>query len=430
MTPTATKFNVGAFGSAPYTRMYLGFAADPSTDAIVTWHDTRANNTLQYRALGASEWTNIYGLPSREIPLRSTRVHSAHLTALTPGTTYEVRPHGSLSHRKFRTLAPAADIKIAIASDIQSDDAFATNSRHRRVTANILADNPDLLLMLGDYTGWDGKIQERMSAFYDALLDEVSTDFVRSDGTMIPLVAAPGNHDAFGNGGGGDFFGQGEIPYLPKVFDTLWRTGANCPNAKGWGWFTIGTKILVLVLNTNHGDLLADQKNWFAQTLAAKAANYDHVFVAGHFSPRYTNTSPNAAINAMLRDDFWAVAQNYPNIKFWAAGHEHKQGAGHPAKMIGGTWTLDPDGITLIGFGGWGNPAGTTHPGFVTGWPEYICARDIVTGIPTNPLTPDDTANDEASQGHWLLTYTATTVTAANINITGQPYFTKTSQVK
>lgn len=404
-----------------------------TTGLSVSWHDSGYSqpdrNTLQYRLYDqAAEWTNVEGIEKTFPGLQGlVKIHNAKLTGLNPGTIYEIRPANTADGKtwKIKTASNSQNLKIAVASDIQSSDAFAEGSRHRKVSAGIIAEEPDLLLMLGDFTGGDGIVNAGFSAFYQNLSLELSNDFVRSDGTLIPVVAAAGNHDCFGDGAGGGYLGGGDCPYLPKLFSTLWEVDAQTPAGKGWGYISIGTKLLIVFLDTNHADYLGEQLEWFTETLASKASSYDHVLIAGHICPVVTNTDHAPATTLALRSQFLAVAQQYPNCKIYAAAHEHKQLAGKPLKFNSdGTRYEDADGIVILGAGGWGNPAASTHSGMVS-WCDFLVSRDLIVGSPTNQIEPVNAVTDEASQGFWLLNYeTAANVVITNLNINGQPYYT------
>lgn len=435
--PTDYHFRGRIIGPPEVLRMYLGFATDPSTDAVVTWHDNQEQSRLEYREAGEYEWHLAPALANRDFPGRPEIVHSAALTDLSPDTEYTVRVVGSEFTRKIHTINPSATVKLAVVSDCQTNGFAAANSQWREINTGILAQSPDILIANGDYLSGNGVASSANSTRWAAWLDVVSEDFLRADGTMIPMVWLIGNHDAEGQNSGGSFLAPGDpgtLPYLPFLFDTFYRAGANVGGA-GWGWFAVGQRLLVLCLDTNHATPLSEQIDWFTATLATKAADYDQVVVVSHMPP-ISATYFNAFTACIaLRREFLPVANQYPNLKIWLAGHDHMALASLPlawsdtgeAPYYG--WAAAADGLRMFGGGGWGAPTSSdsTSADLVgigdAPWPAFVCSRNEIVGTPTNAPIPSGTTTDRGAQNWWLLDVGAEAIRARCYNIEGTTYY-------
>lgn len=438
------RFTCGGLAPRPVLAVRLGFRIDPSTDAVITWLREGNATPLEWRQAGGT-WARATKLPSRDFPLRAERVHSAAITGLTPGLNYEVRVLGDPSEavRTFRTAAPAGSaIKLAVASDFHPSsisDVTDPAGRFRTMLAAVAASGPDVVVWNGDWLEGNGVATFRNSATWNALVDTLAGDLVRPDGTMIPLLSSIGNHDARGGDSGGSFLfapeTDGDVPYLGQLFDTFWRSGANV-GGDGWGWWSAGSRLLCIQLDTGHHTPLAEQIAWARAVLDAQAANYAHVLVYGHMSALSTTYYTGYDAPTALRTTLFPYLP--ANCRLVVGGHDHTATA-----SLGLDWsaTESPpvygfsaaagEGVRLIGNGGFGAPTpfdlqsagvGATGSGGVS-WVDFAVGRDQVVGSPTNAPTPSGGAADAGCQNWWQLDFGATSVRARCHNLAGTTYY-------
>ncbi|MBZ0137687.1 MAG: metallophosphoesterase family protein [Planctomycetes bacterium] len=169
------------------------------------------------------------------------KLHYNHalLTDLKPATTYwfVMVSDGRLSREFHFVTAPEGDaeFKLLYGGDSRSDRG-GRQTMNRRMRA-LLEEDPEILALVhgGDYVS-DG---DDMDDWVEWLTDHELT--VTSDGRMLPLVPARGNHEADG-----------------EQYDEIFNT----PGDKGGNFYatTIGDEFLLINLNTNisHGGNQAD----------------------------------------------------------------------------------------------------------------------------------------------------------------------------
>lgn len=448
-------------GSAPgepavlvATHHRVEIASDPSKDMTLVWHAAAsAPAAVEYRALGSTSWMSA-GAMRKDLPVSTDKVCFATVTGLSPETIYEWRAaeSGTAGIRRFRTLPAylARDLRVAVVSDWQRDSAEALSpTSHFNVLNNLIASRQaDLVLLVGDYAGDDGATSSTLTQRWCDFIQGYASRFIDADGCLIPACAVAGNHEAGLTPGqvGGSWYGTGTYGYMDRLFSTFYRKGATNSSGKGYGWFEIGSELLCVGLETNHGTPFAPQVAWLSQLLAAKASQFRHVIVFGHMGPvSLDNSSWTHESHRMVREQIAPIIQSYQNSRFLLHGHLHNLLATRKVKFVenpaGGVnaWAEHADGIRAIGAGGWSSPDylpfnaqdqasdGTLGDGSVL--VQHLVASNQPARNVTPISSPNNTTTDPATKHFWLLTLAENTQTAEAISLSNTELISFTETV-
>ncbi|ACB80824.1 metallophosphoesterase [Methylorubrum populi BJ001] len=438
----ASAASGGGSGNAA-TLHRVEVASDPSRDMTLTWHaPNTAPKAAEYRVLGSTSWMSA-GAVAKDLPASTDRVFFATVTNLTPETIYEWRAAGSgaAAIRRFRTLPNyrARSLRVAVVSDWQRDSANALYglSHFNVLSGLVAARNADLILMGGDHFADDGNTSAALTQRCRDYIGAWSSRFVDADGCLIPIAAIAGNHEASdttgGNPAGGAYNGQGVYGYMDKIFSTFYRRGAANTSARGYGWFEVGTELLVVALETNHATPLAEQVPWLRDLLAARASRYRHIIVMGHIGPSgLTNADWSSTAPRLMREQILPIVQQYPQAIF-VHGHVHNLMATRRVRFVenpaGGVnaWTERADGIRCLGAGGWDSPdwlpfdaqdqASDTTLGDGSKLIEYLVASNQAPRGVTPISAPANNSFDPATKHFWEIDLNETAQNAKAISL-------------
>ncbi len=223
-----------------YGRPYLTWQNDPATTMTITYHSEEKPDSVvalydivsdpesyHFRAEGES-W-QIPGLPDGRY------INSVELTGLAPGKDHYFRIGDGeefSQEYKFRTLPDDnTPMRFAIGGDTLATRLF------RDLIREVAAKDPLFLVIGGDLSYADGRFERigRWNAWFDHWHEEAVT----SDGRLIPLVLAIGNHETNDLDGTHEerapfFFG-----FFPQGGKTYWA-------------HQYGGNMGLIVLDTNH----------------------------------------------------------------------------------------------------------------------------------------------------------------------------------
>lgn len=442
-------FNRGGGGNTtPVYRAFLELGDDPSRNMLFNWHsDADTPPGIEFRKQGDAIWQGA-GAFVREIPESDERAYVARIPTgdLDPDEVYEIRPIGAVSIWKFRTMPTAMSrpFRFCVVSDWQRNSGVANDpgSMFNVLNGRVAADNPDFIVLAGDYANDDGARSAGLTATWNAFIDAWSTRFVRSDGTMVPIVAIAGNHEAGAPGTGtpgGSWWGNMPYGYMDRIFSTFYRHGSDQVGGQGYGYVTIGTELLLIGLETNHATpIVGDQSDWLEGLLDAIGTEYRHIVVIGHVDGiNYRTDLTNSEVSKGVRNVILPILQGRPNLKFFLHGHTHalsvtKKGLWSNSGGDGVAWVANANGIRCLGGGGWDSPATTDYNVWdvtATGGSDPIFSHVLATSgvrnvAPISPVT--GTGTDPATRHYWRVDLTTTEIEAKAINLNGGTYVTVT----
>ena len=231
----------------------------------------------------------------------------------------------------LKLFAASDSIRLAVISDINSSYGSSTYSEHVRwAIERIVQLKPDLVLISGDMVAGQRTVNllKRMeiTAMWDAF-DRVVAQPLRKAG--IPLLAAPGNHDASAEA---HFYRERDEfkRYWKQHQPELKAAATNTPLQ--WAW-KLGNLTIIGLDATRHGPLQpVTQKDWLKQTLAnnRKSAN-EVVLVSGHLpiwafaNGRETGILADTELEKLLHDN---------RVDAYISGHHHAYYPGVHAGLL------------------------------------------------------------------------------------------------
>lgn len=425
-------------------RAFLELGDDPSRDMLFNWHgDADAPPGVEFRKAGDEAW-RLAGAFVRDIPEGAgQKVYAAWITGtLESDRLYEIRPIGSAGIWKFRTM-PATmtrDFRFCVVSDWQRDSEVVNDSgsMFNVLNGHIAADEPDFIVLAGDYADDNGARSAELTAKWNAFIDAWSTRFVRSDGTMIPIVALAGNHEAGQPGTGtpgGSWWGTLPYGYMDRLFSTFYREGSVQVGGQGYGYVTVGRELLLIGLETNHATpIVGRQSKWLQGLLDTMGDQFRHIVVIGHVDGiNYRSDLISTSVSKGMRNVIFPILQGRSNLKFYFHGHNHalvvtRKGLWSDSGGDGVAWVADPDGIRCLGGGGWDSPSTLDYDVWdvtATGGGDPIFSHVLATSgvrnvIPISPVT--GTGIDPATRHYWRVDLGTTRIVANAINLDGGTY--------
>jgi PKD repeat protein len=334
--------------SATTARYRLMFNTDPATTVTIAWDQQSGSAPAVY--YGTTDFgTNWASYPNNVAPYRSTTFKGmsnqfAVLTGLTPNTAYYfvIKDSQGTSTRMWFKTAP--NVNTERLSFIAGGDSRSGTTQRQNSNRMVGKLRPHAVLFGGDLT--NGATTAETQQWMDDWQLHIGTD-----GRIIPLVVAYGNHENYDGDG---------LTYLNSLFDTP---------ADGYFAVTFGGDLFrFYTLNTElmpgcevpNATKRTQQANWLATDLAAnasviwKGAQYHRPMVPHQSSKSngpdwYSDWAMNFynyGVRLVVECDAHVVKHTYPVVP---------TGSGTNFNMS----TTDPNAITFIGEGSWG----TVRPG-------------------------------------------------------------------
>jgi hypothetical protein len=315
---------------------------------------------LEYRKAPAgsasSTWTRAAG-SAIQMPFTDRMIHTVELTGLQGDTTYEFRfghltarnpdgallfnPHGPV--QKFRTLPATLSRPVRFVS---GGDAYGGNTLDlfASVCRAAASHDPDFAIMGGDlaYVNNEPKAHGRWFDFFRVWGETMVT----SDGRIIPIVVAIGNHEAHGDtyevrGGAPN---RGVSPDRAISFFSLF----SFPGRPGYNVLDAGDYLSLISLDTFHANPVPGaQTDWLRNTLA-KRRQVPFVVPFYHV-PAYPSYRPYAGgVSVAVRAN-WVPLFDEANVRFVFENHDHTYKVTHPLRAS----QPHPDGTRYLGDGAW-----------------------------------------------------------------------------
>jgi len=319
--------------------VYLEWIDDPTTTMLVNWHnhDPNGKNLRYRRAGGEVEWISSTA-STRPFPFTGRLVHRVDIKGLEPATEYEFQVDGYEETFRFRTM-PKTLVRpfvFGVGGDVD------TGTVADAMTAAIASKNPEFLAVIGDLAYDDGKASNfwKCYRFFDSWFANART----TDGRLIPIIAGLGNHEVR----------RGLAANHPDFEDTPeWRLRQapyfhRCFGFSGHGVIDFGDYLSLLVLDSGHARILADQTQWLASTLESRRER-PHVIPAYHV-PAYPSFRPFEDPMATKVREHWVPLFEQAGVKMAFEHHDHTFSRTKP--LLGGV--EHPDGIRYFGDGLWG----------------------------------------------------------------------------
>lgn len=246
--------------------VYLVYGGDPSTSIVVNWHNNGRTNpgSVRYDTVPRGGDPEAYAMRAEsataeipDLPMRRT-LHAAALTGLAPDTVYYFvcgsEETGYSEERSFRTI-PEDDSPLRF---ISGGDLGATPLA-RQLLEESARHDPAFFALGGDIAYVDGRLAGYR--IWDRWFENYDETMRTSDGHMIPILAAIGNHET------------NRLPTgIPEIKAPFYTYYFGRQQADGLPYFhrRFGANVIFFVLDTGHLVPHAGaQTAWLAENLAA-----------------------------------------------------------------------------------------------------------------------------------------------------------------
>ncbi len=320
--------------------VYLTWQSDPTTTMTVNWltETGEIGDEIAYARRDDQAWRTVSGT-HHPVPSTNLLVHTVELTDLEPGGDYRFRIAGGDTVRSFRTMPaePGGPITFIAGGDVYKevlDEAIYP----------IAASYDPLFALVGGDIVYDNGEPSRGQRWLD-WLDVWNEHMVTSDGRLIPMVVAIGNHEVRSRFGGT----PDEAPFFFSLF--AW------PGAAGYAALDFGDYLTIVALDSDHTNPIdGEQAAWLEQTLAERA-HVAHLVVVYHVPAFPSHRSFNLKQSVLIREHWVPKFERYGvDVVFENHDHAYKR---TPLIKDG---TTHPDGVLYLGDGAWGARVRSVHP--------------------------------------------------------------------
>jgi acid phosphatase type 7 len=385
--------------------LYLTWQRDPVTTMTVHWHtdwtEGFVDTVLEYRTESVAgteaSWTRAMG-HAQPMPFTNRMVHTVELTGLRGDTRYEFRlgrltareadgallftPHAQV--HKFRTL-PATltrPVRFVSGGDIYGGDSPDLAANMCRVAA---AQDPEFALLGGDiaYVNNEPKAASRWFDFFRFWRQTMVT----SEGLIIPVVPAIGNHEVHGD----TYLIRGGAPNRGMSTDRalFFYTLFAFPGRPGYNALDVGDYLSLVALDSFHTNPVpGPQTDWLRDALA-KRRGVPYIIPFYHV-PAYPSHRPFAGATSVAVRANWVPLFDEAGVRFVFENHDHTYKVTHPLR--GGQ--RHPAGTRYLGDGAWAVNTRTTTPLEKAPYLERAHSKNHVFVVTLHPDRAEFTAVD------------------------------------
>lgn len=331
--------------SSSPSALYLTWLHDPTTTMTVQWHTEEKENTKVYfQKEGEALWKESSGsshlLGQATLLFGDLFVKTAELTDLQPDTVYAFRVGTDKKIYRFRTMQkePARPIHFVVGGDVYQDDVAA----FKKMNAQVAQMDPDFVVLGGDiayargHGAWlKGRYFEirRWKTFFKAWKEQMVT----SDGRVIPLLVAIGNHDL-----------ESTHPDPRKKPVLFFEFFAMSEPYMSYRALDYGNYLSLILLDTGHAYPIAGtQTDWLKETLSQRQ-NIQQKMAIYHVSAYPSVYGFDKGNRKKIRSNWVPLFDEY-GVQTVFEHHEHAFKRSYRIK--GGK--LDPNGVLYLGDGSW-----------------------------------------------------------------------------
>ena len=324
--------------------LYLTWQKDPTTTMTVQWLSTLQDEDddiefyeIQKEVPKEIPWKMKKGEHSQVPEDHPFLVHKTLIEDLAPDTEYCFRFGKSEKEYRFRTMPKELKAPIVFCA---GGDTYNSKFKYLYNT-NVQAakQNPRFVLIGGDiaYAAPALKTQKEDFSRWLLWLKCWSDTMITSDGFLIPLICAIGNHEVKG--------GFDQTPDEALLFYSFFAM----PGPQGYNALHFGSYLGITILDSGHTHPIAgEQSTWLDKELKTQS-NLTHRFaiyhVPGYPSVRFFRSTYSSSIRRN-----WVPLFERHKLHVAFENHDHSYKRTFP--LINGD--PDPSGVVYIGDGSWG----------------------------------------------------------------------------
>ncbi|MFQ5961908.1 MAG: purple acid phosphatase family protein [Candidatus Methylomirabilales bacterium] len=316
--------------------VYLTWQHDPTTTMTVQWHsDAGRDDFVQYQKLGERVWHTAVGT-HHPMPHSDRVVHVVELTGLEPGTDYRFRFGEKSVAFTFRTMPRDArrPIRFVVGGDTMDPLDFLDEGFE--ATCRLAAQQEPMFAVIGGDIAYANGSPKRVKRWYRWLAGWKKY-MVTSNGRLVPLLVAIGNHEVQGQ--------YNQTPAQAPFFYSLFAM----PGPRGYNVLDIGGYMSVVLLDSEHTHPIdGKQTDWLRRTLAGRQ-EVPHLFAVYHV-PAYPSVRKfDNRVSTKVREHWVPVFEEF-GVDVVFEHHDHAYKRTHPIRA----GTIDAQGVLYLGDGGWG----------------------------------------------------------------------------
>ncbi|MFV0339423.1 MAG: purple acid phosphatase family protein [Parachlamydiaceae bacterium] len=324
--------------SAASEALYLTLLDHPERHLAISWLSKEAvEGTVKFRKEGATDWKT--AVPSSTVldKLFGYHLERVELDGLEPATRYEFQLPEEAKQYTFTTLATTFNqpMRFVTGGDIYHDEIELVEEMNR-VAAR---EDPHFALLGGDisYAGSKHYFFSESSERWLAFLNAWSKTMVRSNGDLIPMAVAIGNHDV--NNGGFD-----ESPAQAYLFYQLFLPAGRC-----YRTIDVGNDLSIFMLDSGHTvPVQGEQTDWLRGVLKEREGRR-WKFAIYHV-PAYPSVRAYSGIRSAKIRKHWVPLFEEYRLTTAFENHDHAYKRTHP--ILKGA--VHPTGVMYLGDGSWG----------------------------------------------------------------------------
>ncbi|MCE5318894.1 MAG: fibronectin type III domain-containing protein [Parachlamydia sp.] len=332
--PVFLLWTAFVFGEYDPVALYLTWQRQPDTTMTIQWisDKDRHEDLVEYQRPGESLWNSATGSHAPMPEKYPFLIHRLELTQLLPDTDYRFRIGSDGVIYKFRTMPStmATPIRFIVGGDMYRD-GWDLLEKMNKQAARL---EPMFVLAGGDlaYNEKGPKVHKHMPRWLEWLI-AWKKQMVTSQGRLIPIVPAIGNHDV-----------KKHHPHEPESAPFFY---ALFPYP-GYSTLDFGTYLSLFLLDSGHTHPIdGAQTDWLEKALQIRQ-NIPHKIALYHV-PAYPSVRDfNNSASVEIRK-FWVplFEKHFINAAFENHDHAYKR-----------TWPIrngkkDPSGVLYLGDGGW-----------------------------------------------------------------------------
>ncbi len=334
-------FICAATSLAAHDALYLTWQNDPTTTMTIQWLSDIKNESdeIEVKKTVENEWKKVQG-SHKLLPYDAPYlVHTVEVKALDSDCIYSFRLPQEKEEYKFHTMPRdlTKPIRFVAGGDAYHD--HDNGEPFEEMSKKVASMNPRFVLLGGDiaYSVHDKRKGTDRFDRWLVFLKSWSKNMKDSDGCIIPLLPAIGNHEVIG------YYGQ--TPEQAKFFYSLFA----CPGLQGYKLILFGKYMSICLLDSNHTHPIGGEQTTWLQNALRQSYSSTHRFAIYHVpaypSVRYFRMRESSAIRR-----HWVPLFERYSLHAAFENHEHAYKRTHP--LIDGF--EHPDGVVYFGDGSWG----------------------------------------------------------------------------
>ena len=341
--------------------VYLTWQRDPTTTMTVCWLSVGVENddALTWTRRGEDAWQTAVGAHS-VLPHSDRLIHTVELTDLQPGGDYVFSVDGDPSVHAFRTMPADAREPITF---VVGGDCYKERFDERMYIEAARTD-PMFALIGGDIVYGNGE-PARVDRWVH-WLNAWDEYMVTSDGRLIPMIVAIGNHEVVSRFDGT----PAEAPFFYALF--AW------PGPTGCGVLDFGTYMSIIALDSGHTHPIAGaQTEWLQRTLAERT-DVEHLLSTYHV-PAFPSVRSYGYGKSPLIREHWVPLFEQFGVDVVYENHDHA----YKRTPLIRQGRADLSGVLYLGDGAWGARKRNVHDPQSTWYLERAVSKNhvIVTTI-------------------------------------------------